>query len=469
MSNTHAFRQRIRIGFALVVFLAGTIAFVSLYTLRSVIDSKDLVIGDYANDIALTRDLEIAAQEVSVSSRAYMLTRDPRYLKQGDQARALYRTRIQVLRSSVVFPEENKLLDAALDAAFAHQEALDEAISMEGKTSDPKQVAELFESKIHPKSIALREALNHLVAEKDRLANQAVDRSHRDANRATVLVATLGGTAAILACGLFFLSIRTLRRLERAEAEIRRLNENLEQRVIERTREIEGFAYSIAHDLRGPLRAIAGLGEIVISDYGQSLDETGRDALMRMRNAAIRMDHLINGLLGLARFSYQDYPMTSLEVADVLQSALSAVEHDIVATGATVDVDIPPQHVLANPLLATAALTQFLSNGLKFVPPGVAPQLRLRLQLRGDRVRISVTDNGIGVPPEYQGKIFGMFQRLHTTDVYPGVGVGLTLAQRAAERMGGSVGVRSQPGRGSTFWIELAAVPAPALVDAQRA
>jgi len=468
MSNTHAFRKRIKIGFALVVFLAGAIAFVSLYTLRSVIDSKDLLIADYANDMVLTRDLEIAAEEVAASSRAYMLTRDPRYLRQGEQARALYRTRIQVLRTSVVFPEENKLLDAALDAAFAHQEALDEAISMEGKTTDPQQVAELFEAKVQPKSRALREALNKLVADKDRLANDAVDHSHRSANRATVLVATLGGTAAALACGLFFISSRTLKRLERAEAEVRRLNENLEQRVVERTREIEGFAYSIAHDLRGPLRAIAGLGEIVISDYGQNLDAAGRDALLRMRNAAVRMDDLINGLLGLARFSYQDFPLSSLDVADMLQTALSAVEHDIVATGATVDVDVPPQRVMANAFLATAALTQFLSNGLKFVPPGVVPQLRLRLQLRGDRVRVSVTDNGIGVLPEYQAKIFGMFQRLHTTDVYPGVGVGLTLAQRAAERMGGSVGVRSQPGGGSTFWIELAAVPKPALVEAQR-
>src|SRR5947207_14964768 len=100
MSNTHAFRQRIKIGFALVVFLAGAIAFVSLFTLRSVIDSKDLVIGDYANDMVLTRDLEIAAEEVAASSRAYLLTRDPRYLRQGEQARALYRTRIEILRSS---------------------------------------------------------------------------------------------------------------------------------------------------------------------------------------------------------------------------------------------------------------------------------------------------------------------------------------------------------------------------------
>jgi len=468
MSNTHAFRKRIKIGFALVVFLAGAIAFVSLYMLRSVIDSKDLLIIDYANDMVLTRDLEIAADEVTASSRAYMLTKDPHYLRQGEQARALYRTRIQLLRTSVVFPEENRLLDAALAAAFAHQEALDEAISMESKISDPAQIAELFEAKVQPKSRALRGALNKLVADKDRLANVAVARSHRDANRATILVATLGGTAAALACSLFFISSRTLKRLERAEAEVRRLNENLEHRVIERTREIEGFAYSIAHDLRGPLRAIAGLGEIVISDYGPSLDASGRDALLRMRNAAIRMDDLINGLLGLARFSYQEFPLMPLEVSDVLQTALSAVEHDIVATGATVDVDVPPQRVMANPFLATAALSQFLSNGLKFVPPGFAPQLRLRLQLRGDRVRVSVTDNGIGVPSEYQGKIFGMFQRLHTTDVYPGVGVGLTLAQRAAERMGGSVGVRSQPGGGSTFWIELAAAPNPALVEVQR-
>jgi signal transduction histidine kinase len=206
-----------------------------------------------------------------------------------------------------------------------------------------------------------------------------------------------------------------------------------------------------------------------MNDYAQSLDANGRDALVRMRNAAVRMDALINGLLGLARFSYQDFPLTSLDIADVLQTVLVSLEQDIAATAATVDVDVPPQHVVAHPFLATIALTQFISNGLKFVPPGVAPQLRVRTQLRGDRVRVSVTDNGIGIPPEYHARIFGMFQRLHTNDAYPGVGVGLTLAQRAAERMGGSVGLRSEPGGGSTFWIEFASAPTPKLLEAQRA
>ncbi|HLY73143.1 MAG TPA: CHASE3 domain-containing protein, partial [Planctomycetota bacterium] len=138
MLNTRDFRRRIKFGFALVVFLAGAVAFFSLFSLRSVIESKDLVISNYARDVVQTRDLVLASDQVASSSRAYMLTGDPRYLRQAENARDLYRTRIDLLRTSVVVPEENQLLDAALSAAVAHQEALDAAISAETKGVDPR-------------------------------------------------------------------------------------------------------------------------------------------------------------------------------------------------------------------------------------------------------------------------------------------------------------------------------------------
>ncbi|HVR86428.1 MAG TPA: ATP-binding protein [Planctomycetota bacterium] len=460
MLRTSDFRRRIKIGFALVGFLAGAISFVSLYSLRSVIESKDQVISDYARNVVLTRDLELAAEQVAASSRAYLLTGDPRYLKQGQTARTLYRTRIELLRSSAVLPEENGLLDQALDAAFAHQQALDEAISAETKAGDPKEVAEFFEATVHPRSKRLREALYRLVSEKDRRVNEAVDRSRRGADLATILVATLGGAAAVLAGALFLASSRTLRRLERAEAEIQNLNEHLEQRVIERTREIEGFAYSIAHDLRSPLRAMAGWGDVVLTDYGSALDETGRDALTRIRKAALRMDDLIGGLLGLARFSYESFPLSPIDVGELLKQTLASVEPEIAARGARIEVESIPVHALAHPFLAKLAIGHLVSNGLKFVAPNVVPHLLLATECRGNRVRIRVTDNGIGIPAQYHARIFGMFERLHPSDAYPGIGVGLTLAQRAAHRMGGSIGVDSVPGNGSVFWIELAAAKA---------
>jgi signal transduction histidine kinase len=440
-----------------------------------VIKSKDLVISDYARDIVLTRDLELASEKVSSSSRAYLLTGDARYLRQGENARMLYRTRVDLLRSSAGFPEEDRLLDQALEAAFSHQQALDEAISAETKVVDPKIVAEFFEATVQPRSRALRQALNRLVSEKDRRVNEAVDRSRRGADLATILVATLGGATAVLACGLFFLSSRTLGQLEQAEAEIQNLNEHLEQRVIERTREIEGFAYSIAHDLRGPLRAMAGWGDIVLVDYGGSLDETGRDALARIRKAALRMDDLIDGLLGLARFSYESFPLAPIDVEGLLRETLASAEPEIVARGARIEVESPRVFALGHPFLAKMALGHLVANGLKFVAPGVVPHLLLTTESRGGRIRISITDNGIGIPAQYQVRIFGMFERLHTTDVYPGVGVGLTLAQRAAQRMAGTIGVHSVPGNGSVFWIELAAakesgeVPtSPVLAGAHR-
>lgn len=466
MSNTSALRRRLLLGFALVLILAGAVSFVSFVSLRSVINSKDDVIQDYAQDDVQMRDLQVAAERIEASSRAFLLTGDEAYLRQGERARGLYHLRIDELRATADFPGELKLLDGALAAEIAHEKALDDAVSAQRRAVGPKEIVDLFEEGILPRSRDLREALQHLVTEKDKLAARALEHSRRKAARATVLVATLGGSAAALCAGLFLLSIRNLRRLESAEGEIRTLNESLEARVAARTREIEGFAYSIAHDLRAPLRTMAGVGDILLEDYGARLDDTGREHLGRIRNAAIRMDALINGLLGLARFSYQPFELDSVDLQDAVRTTLAADDPEIRASGAEVRVEVPAARVQAHPLLLSIALSQLVSNALKFVAPGVVPKIRVWAEHRGNRMRVAVTDNGIGIDPRYHQRIFGMFHRLHPGDVYSGIGVGLTLAQRAVERMGGTIGLDSLPGCGSTFWIELEA-DQPARADAK--
>lgn len=457
MSNTTILRRRLKIGFALVLLLAGLVSFVSFVSLRAVIDAKDDVIQDYAQDVVQMRDLEVASAQVAASCRAYLLTHDDSYLRQGERARAVYRERIDQLRATADFPGEKELLDGAMKAAVVHEQALDEAIAAKRKAATPKEIAEMFEAGIQPRSQELRDALQHLVTEKDRLAGRALQRARRSALRATILVAVLGGSDAALAAGLFLLSLRTLRRLESSEREVHSLNETLERRVAARTREIEIFAYTIAHDLRAPLRTMAGMSDLILSDPGNTLDADGRDALGRIKGAAIRMDGLINGLLGLARLSYQPFPLTSVDLEEVVGTVLASLDPEIRAAGAKVEVDVPPVRALAHPLLVSIALAPLISNGLKFVAPGVKPWVKISAERANGRVRLMVTDNGIGIDARYHQRIFGMFQRLHPNESYPGIGAGLAMAQRAAERMGGTVGLDSRPEAGSTFWIELAA------------
>ncbi|HWI56342.1 MAG TPA: ATP-binding protein, partial [Bacillota bacterium] len=109
-----------------------------------------------------------------------------------------------------------------------------------------------------------------------------------------------------------------------------------------------------------------------------------------------------------------------------------------------------------NPTLLTQVITNLLSNALKFVARGVRPRVEVAIKEAGRQVRVEVRDNGIGIAPEYQEKVFRMFERLHTTAEYPGTGIGLAIVQKAMLRMGGKLGLESTPGQGSCFWIELA-------------
>lgn len=118
-------------------------------------------------------------------------------------------------------------------------------------------------------------------------------------------------------------------------------------------------------------------------------------------------------------------------------------------------MDNPLPRVLANPTVLTQVLTNLISNAIKFVPPGTAPDLTIRAEHHSASARIWVEDNGIGIAPEFQEKIFGTFQRLHSADAYPGTGIGLAIVRKGLERMNGRVGVVSEPGKGSRFWFEL--------------
>ncbi len=138
---------------------------------------------------------------------------------------------------------------------------------------------------------------------------------------------------------------------------------------------------------------------------------------------------------------------------------------DIQERRARVEVAGPLPPVTGHPFMLTLAIRNLLSNAIKFVVPGQLPQVRIASEEDGEGIRLTVQDHGIGIPPEYQRYIFGVFHRLHKIEEYPGTGMGLAIVEKAMSRMGGSVGVTSEPGRGSLFWLRLrraaAAEPIP--------
>jgi signal transduction histidine kinase len=254
----------------------------------------------------------------------------------------------------------------------------------------------------------------------------------------------------------------------------------LEQRVAERTAalqeantELEAFTYSVSHDLRAPLRAMQGFAQALLEDYPDRLDALGQDYAQRIVSAASRMDTLINELLAYSRLSRTELRLQPLSLTTAVEEALAQAEAEIQEKHALVRVEEPLLDVIGHRITLVQVVANLLANAIKFVAPGIQPQVRIwteevsraggerdnyELQIMNyelPKVRLWIGDNGIGIAPEHQQRIFRVFERLHGVDSYPGTGIGLAIARKGVERMGGRVGVESQPGQGSRFWIEL--------------
>lgn len=251
----------------------------------------------------------------------------------------------------------------------------------------------------------------------------------------------------------------------RAEAAVREANLTLEERVADRTRELaelnaelEGFARTVAHDLRAPLRAMAGLSAALEEDYpeGAAVDATARDYLGRIADAATRMDRLIQDLLAYARLSREELAFAPVSLAQVVSDALLQLQAAVREAGAAVTVDGPLPEVLAHRAVLVQVVANLVGNGVKFVRPGRRPEVRVwAARPAPGRVRLWVGDNGVGIAPEHRERVFQVFERLHGMDEYPGTGIGLAIVRRGVERMGGEVGLEPDPGGGTRFWVEL--------------
>jgi len=235
----------------------------------------------------------------------------------------------------------------------------------------------------------------------------------------------------------------------------------MERAVAERTAELqaaneqlETFVYSIAHDLRAPLRSISGYSQLLMDDHAAGIDQPKRHLLTRIQASSEFMDKLLLDLLAFGRSARAAMELGPVEVRAAWDAALFQCATQIEESRGRVEVLGPLPTVRGHEATLAQCLANLLGNGLKFVAPGVRPSIRFWAEDRGSWIRLWLEDNGIGIPRDQHERVFRVFERMHGSR-YPGTGIGLSIVRKGIERMGGKVGVESAPGHGSRFWIEL--------------
>lgn len=253
----------------------------------------------------------------------------------------------------------------------------------------------------------------------------------------------------------------TLRRMQRQlqiqNAQLQReIRERMqaEQQLRESNQELEAFTYSASHDLRAPLRAIMGFAG-VLAQPSDIVDEDARKVLDKIIRAARQMDGLIHNLLNYARTGQREVLAVPVRLEPILKEIENTFQARITDSDTHFEIVPPLAPVLGDPTLIKQMLLNLVDNALTYRKRDVRPRISVACTVVEDRAVLSVSDNGIGIAPEYHDQIFQVFHRLHTDSEYAGTGIGLAIVAKAARAMGGTVRVTSAPGEGSTFDVSL--------------
>jgi signal transduction histidine kinase len=254
-------------------------------------------------------------------------------------------------------------------------------------------------------------------------------------------------------------SIRANRKLQASQAAVENADREIRaqhEQLVRVNKELEAFAYTVSHDLKEPLRGIEALSGLLLEDCAPALDEQGSRYLHLVRDSALRMRQLIDDLLAFSRVGRHGTSAVRVDLRAVVTGVLATLRFSLDEAGATVALPPDAAAAVGYPTLLQQLFANLLGNALKYRRPAVAPCITIAWRALDDgAVEVAVADDGIGVPSEHREWVFGLFQRLHRREEFPGTGVGLAICKRIVEEHDGTIGLEETPGGGCTVRFTL--------------
>ncbi|MFN0120645.1 MAG: sensor histidine kinase [Blastocatellia bacterium] len=476
-------QKRTNIGFLLVLLVALVNALLAFDAQQRLDRAMEAAIRTHDTITGTTKLLEDLLK-AETGQRGYIITGAREFLLPEQNIRKSITQSLNHLAQLLERdPESSQLMARVTPLAQRKIEELQMTIDMQESGQDEAVRAAVL-SRLSQNLMEEIRVLLRQVEQQQRAIRDQQLALRRKLSRRLTLTIVMGASLTMVFIGIAFsLERREIRNAAAARAALEQANVQLEIRVAERTaqyiqanrelsrsnRELEDFAFVASHDLQEPLRKIQAFGDLLKQDYGAALGAEGLDFIQRMQNASIRMDRLIRDLLTFSRITTRIRPFQRVSLGNIAEEVVSDLETRLRQTGGRVEIrDLPD--IEADPLQIRQLLQNLVGNALKFHRPGVPPVVTISgscppvetteeaqhgVAATPPMWEITVTDNGIGFDEKYLDRIFTPFQRLHGKNEYEGTGMGLAICRKVAERHGGSITARSQPGAGSVFIISL--------------
>ncbi|MGB6055625.1 MAG: ATP-binding protein [Burkholderiaceae bacterium] len=397
-------------------------------------------------------------RDAQAGVRGFVIAGDPAFLDAYSDALAQLENTTLSLRNTIASEAQLSELVQLRTLIDETRRYLEHAVRLRRDNADPAAAAAYISAGNGERAIGRVRTQVGLMQDRERnwlTTHESGARLSASHMKTLVLIGTVAVYLMIGAA--FWLLNREIRQRWRADQALGQANAKLQRRANQlkaSNQELESFSYSISHDLRIPLRAVIGYARMLEEDYGERLDAEGHRLLQVIRDNGQRMGQLIDDLLAFSRLGRAELTASQIDMHDLVEPLVAEVQQR--DKHAAVEFDIQP---LA-PAWGDAALLQqvwinLVSNAVKYSGKRAQPKIRISSAAGADENVYSVADNGAGFDMRYVDKLFGVFQRLHSADDYPGTGVGLAIVQRIVARHGGRVWAEAEPDRGATFHFAL--------------